>query len=823
MSPDRKKRSQSAPLIPIFLLSAAALAYEVLLIRLFSIIHWHHFAFMVISIALLGYGASGSFITVFRERLSDHFDAALSGNILLFGLSSIGCFLWVQSIPFNALEILWDVSQWQRLLLTYVLLALPFFFVANAIALSMVRFPQQIALIYAYDLIGAGLGAVVVMLLMRVVAVEAVLRCVALLGLCAGWFLLRGVNTRLRGVSVLLLLCCVLAIGLMPQSWLQLRVSEFKGLSQTLLVKDTTLLWTQNSPIARIDVVESPFIPFRQAPGLSLQSPSGPPRQLAVFSDADAMTTIDHVSSPESLRYSDYLSSALPYHVHPNIMEILLLDTGSGAAILQAAYQSTSHVTAVEPDKHLSSLASDRFAEFTDWSRIRNQVTVHNMTARSYAAFASNAGMTFDLISLGPSAASLGAAAGVDSLTTSYSLTSEALENYLQLLAPNGFISLTEWTSNPPRGSLKLFVTVVAAMKNVGISKPEDNLAWIRSWNTTTLLIKNTAMTPDDIERVRSFSLVRGFDFAWLPDIKSDEVNQFQRLQKPLFYLTAMSMFDPLAIQHSKDNILSNYQYAIEPVTDNRPFPGHFFKWSSLREFLSLPGRSGLSMVEVGYPTLLITLGQAMLAGLVFILLPLAIIRKNHGRVVKLHRSVFTFFASIGLAFLLIEMAVIERLILILGQPLYAVAVALSAFLIFSGLGSLFVQLQLQRLPQASVSRLLSASVLAIVVLSLFYVAFLSKIGSAIMVRPEIVRIVLAFVLIAPLAFAMGMPFPLGLARLQSSTVELIPWAWGINGCASVLSAILAILLAMEIGFSGVMVCAVVLYIVAWQNAWKTV
>ena len=141
------------PLSAIFVLSAAALAYEVLLVRLFSIIHWHHFAFMVISIALLGYGASGSMITVFQRGLLQRYGSVLVFNAVMFGLSAIVCFIAVQQLPFNALEILWDTSQWQRLFISYLLLTLPFFFVANAIALTMARYSDRIALVYGVDLI----------------------------------------------------------------------------------------------------------------------------------------------------------------------------------------------------------------------------------------------------------------------------------------------------------------------------------------------------------------------------------------------------------------------------------------------------------------------------------------------------------------------------------------------------------------------------------------------------------------------------------------------------------------------------------------------
>ncbi|MCK4707576.1 MAG: SAM-dependent methyltransferase, partial [Gammaproteobacteria bacterium] len=279
------------PLLSIFILSGSALAYEVLLIRLFSIVHWHHFAFMVISIALLGYGISGSFITVFRDRLLNNYYRVFISNIVLFGLSSIACFIAVQQLPFNALEILWDSSQWQRLLLSYLLLTLPFFFVANAMALTMMRFHQQIPLVYGIDLIGAGLGAVSVMALLQILSPDTLLRVLAISGLAAGFFALSNLSKTQRQITMLVLLLCIAGIFMAPQKWLDLRLSQYKGLSQTLLMKDVSLRDTHSSPISQTDVVQSPFIPFRNAPGLSLQSPAGPPEQLAVFRDGDEMTT----------------------------------------------------------------------------------------------------------------------------------------------------------------------------------------------------------------------------------------------------------------------------------------------------------------------------------------------------------------------------------------------------------------------------------------------------------------------------------------------------------------------------------------------------
>ena len=802
-------QSPTPPLLSIFILSATALAYEVLLIRLFSIVHWHHFAFMVISIALLGYGVSGSFITVCRRWLLAHYDTVFIGNVLLFGVSSVACFITVQQLPFNTLEILWDSSQWQRLFASYLLLTLPFFFVANALALSMMRFHRQIPQIYGIDLIGAGFGALSVMLLLQWYAPDLLLRILGISGIVAALFALPRLAGRSRRLSLSLLLLCLLSIVITPQSWLDLRLSQYKGLAQTLLIKDTTLLLSHSSPVSQTDVVQSPLVPFRYAPGLSLQSPSGPPEQMAVFRDGDQMTAIDHVTGSAALAYQDYMSSALPYHVHASPQAVLVLGSATGAAILQARLHQVPRIDAVEPDGELSRLISEVFADYIGWRTLQHGVTLHTLSARGFAASENK----YDLVVMGPAGGSSGGSAGVYELTTSYDTTVEALQSYLKLLAPDGLLTITLWSSNPARGNLKLFDTAVIAMRQSGIEHPENNIAWIRSWNTVTLLLKNSALTADEIQRVRDFSGSRSFDLAWLPGIQPHEVNRFQLLQEPVFYLAARSL-----LQQSDDDFIDRYKYDIHAATDDRPFFDNYFRWSSLREFLSMPGQAGISMIGVGYPTLLFTLVQAAVAAFVLILMPLLFLRSEQQQGTHRLRNIIIYYLAIGLAFLFIEIAFIEKFTLILSQPLYAVAVALCAFLVFSGLGSLYVQYRLQQASSAVIAPLLRRAVFMIGLITVFYIVLLPQLSTSIMALPEMVRILSAFVLAAPLAFFMGMPFPLGLATVQQHSPHLIPWAWGINGCASVLSAVLAVLFAIEIGFNGVMLCAVVLYFIAWRN-----
>ncbi len=798
------------PLAVIFVLSAAALAYEVLLIRLFSIIHWHHFAFMVISIALLGYGASGSMITVFQRGLLQRYHGALIFNTVMFGLSAIVCFIAVQQLPFNALEILWDTSQWQRLLMSYLLLTLPFFFVANAIALTMARYHDRIALVYGVDLIGAGFGAILIIVLLQFYPPDAVLRILGVTGLFAGLLAIRKLAFIGRLIISSLLALLTVLIVFAPVNWFELHLSEFKGLEQVLLINDTRHLMRHSNPISQVDVVESTKIPFRNAPGMSLLSPAGPPEQLAVFRDGDEMTVIDRAIGFDSLLYQDYMSSALPYHIHDKPRKVLVLGSSTGNELLQASQHHAGHIDAVESDTQLTRLITEDYADYFGWKNISDRISFHNTSPRGYTASTSS---KYNIIVTGVPGGSAGGAAGVHALAVSYNLTIEALEKYLSLLEPDGLLSITLWTSTPERGNLRLFNTAVEAMRKLGVGQPGNNIAWIRSWNTATLVIKNGALTAKEIKRVREFCTTRAFDLAWLPDIKPNEINRYQLLQQPVFYLAAKYL-----LSSSPDDFINNYKYNIKAVTDNNPYFNNFFKWSSMPELLGISGRGGIAMIDVGYPTLLFTLAQAIFAAVVLILLPLAFVRRNNSSKPARRTNIVIYFISIGLAFLFIELAFIDKFTLILSQPLYAVAVTLGAFLIFSGLGSLYAQKKMTSASLQIIPRLLSRSITFIVFITLFYILAIPQITDFIMSMPEPARIIAAILLAAPLSFAMGMPFPLGLAGTQYNDRQLMPWAWGINGCASVLSAILAILLAVEIGFSGVMLAAIVFYALAWMS-----
>jgi hypothetical protein len=382
-------------------------------------------------------------------------------------------------------------------------------------------------------------------------------------------------------------------------------------------------------------------------------------------------------------------------------------------------------------------------------------------------------------------------------------------------LQPGGLLALTRWVTLPPRDALKLFAAAVVALERSGVADPGSRLALVRSWKTSTLLVKNGAFDGEDIAAIKAFCVARSFDVAFYPGMRPEEANRYNVVERPDLFDGAVALLGP-----GREAFLQGYKFHIAPATDDKPHFFHFFKWRSLPELLSLKGRGGLPLLEWGYPVLVATLVQAAVASLLLIGLPLAWVtwigaRQNDSMPLAGPRGrILVYFLAIGFGFMFIEIAFIQKFVLLLSHPLYAVAVVLFAFLLFAGIGSRVSRRLAEgtgprlRHPVAAVAGAIAAS--AALCLVLLPWLFQHAMG-----LPDAARILISVALIAPLAFFMGMPFPLGLARVEATDARLIPWAWGINGCASVTGAVLATLLAIHVGFTAVVVAALVLYGVA--------
>jgi hypothetical protein len=285
------------------------------------------------------------------------------------------------------------------------------------------------------------------------------------------------------------------------------------------------------------------------------------------------------------------------------------------------------------------------------------------------------------------------------------------------------------------------------------------------------------------------------------------DANRFNVLPEPYLYDGTLRL-----LGDAPADFIERYKFHIAPATDDRPYFFHFFKWSAFQEMLALRTQGGAGLIEWGYLILTGTLVQATVIGAVLILLPLSVIRPRWPR--GAGRRMGAYFFLLGLAFLFVEMAFIQKFILFLSHPLYSVAVVLSGFLVFAGFGSAW-SARLVRRAETSKRSPLTLIVIAIVAIALVYLVLLPLLFARFVGLADPLKVGMSLMLIAPLALLMGMPFPIGLARVANEAAGFVPWAWGINGFASVVSASLATLLAIEFGFTAVIVLALLLYVAA--------
>jgi len=795
--------------LALAVISSAVLAYEVLLVRLFAIVQWHHFAFMAISIALLGFGISGTLLAIWQERVKSRFTTIFTISSVLFAVTAPVSFLLAQALPFNALAVLWDPRQFLYLPVMYLLLAVPFLCGATCIGLSFVCYGDNAGRVYAFNLIGSATGALGIVAALFVLAPQDALRLVAILGFLSAALIALSEKVVLRsallaGYGILV----ILVWAVLPEAWFALRVSEYKALTSALKVTGAEVLSERSGPLGLLTVVESSKVPFRYVPGLSLNAPAAPPRQLGVFVDGDSMTAVTRFDGRrEQLAYLDYTTDALAYHFMQR-PAVLVLGAGGGRNVLQAVYHEAERIDAVELDANMVRVVQQDYARDAGGIYSRPDVHLHVAEARGFIAASQR---QWDLIQI-PLLDSSGA--GVHGLSETYIYTAEAFAQYLRRLRPDGWLSITRWLKLPPRDTLKLFATAVDALKRAGVEEPERRLILIRGINTTTLLVKNGIISQNEIALTNGFTQARSFDLCYYPQISAEEANRYNVLDEPYFFSGAKAL-----IGAERESFVSRYKFDIAPVTDDRPYFFNFLKWRHLPELLSIQRSGGAGLLELGSLILAATFVQATILSVLLIMTPLWARRRIAAMPGRLWR-VAAYFLALGLAFLFIEIAFIQKFILFLSHPLYAVAVVLTGFLLFAGIGSgvsCWISERIDNWHQTNPGRMpnLSAiqlSVAGIIVVSLVYMLVLPSVFEALLSLSDAGKVVISLALIAPLAFFMGMPFPLGLARVWSGAPALVPWAWGVNGCASVLSALLATLIAMNFGFTMVIAVAAVLY-----------
>ena len=769
------------------LLSAATLAYEVLLVRVFAIEQFHHFAYMAVGVAMLGFGAAGTLVAIagrIPARTASRW-FPMSATAAAFAL--IASPALTHTISVDSTQIAWAADQWIPLGFTYVLLALPFGLAALAILLGLGLEVDRPGLIYGASFLGSGTGAVVAtaasawLLPERALAVPAAIAALAALAAPK----LKGLaSTGLRwGVAAA-------AVGVLVHPLWRLEVTPYKGLPQVEAFPGSRRIAEHPSPLGWVVAVQAPA--FRDAPGLSLGYGGDIPSQTAIFVDGQLVGARTDWSSPDADRgVLDWLPSALPYALGRR-ERVLVLGAGGGTEVWNAALHGARSVVAVELHPDVARLAStpERILEANvEW------------VIGDARAVVARGEVPFDLVTLGLGGRGLGTtAAGLHALNEDFLHTVDAYVAYLARLGPEGVLAITRWLSVPPRGSVRVILTAAEALRRTAPESIASGLVVMRSWATATVLVKPSGFTADEAEALGAWAELRSFDVDWRPGLDAP-ASTFHLIDRPALFEAAAVAASPTAAKEWAEA----YPFDVEPVDDARPYPGQHLRAGSLGALLRTPRSDWLPFAEWGYIALLATLLQSVALAILAILLPAAL---GAGSVARRRLApILAYFSAVGLAYLAVEIAAIQQLSLLLGHPVYAVTAVLVAFLVSSGLGSIWSD----RIGTARGRGLL----LGLSVLGLAYSGVLLSLVHFMQPLPLAARAAFGGLAVAPLAFLMGVPFPVGLRVLAQGDGPCTAWAWAANGFASVVAAPGAALVAVEAGSPAVLLGGGIAYAMA--------
>ncbi len=769
-------------MVAVGFVSAATLAYEILLVRIFAIEHFHHFAYMAIGVAMLGFGASGTLLALLGRVQRESADLWLALSTGLTCLALVVSPVLVHQIALDPTQLPWDPQQWVRLAGVYVLLALPFFTGALVILLALTQERGRPGTVYGVSFGGSGLGAALALGVLwfflpeRALAVPAVLAAFGAVAVAAAGGT-GGMGRPGWQKGFLLLSALAAALMLIRPAW-RLHVTPYKGLTQIEAYPDARRVAERSNPVGWVVAVDAPA--FRFAPGLSLAFSRDFPTATALFVDGGLVgAAANWASDTAALAILDWLPTAAPYAVREP-RSVLIIGAAGGTGVWNAVTHGATRVTALEINADLVELASTPTRDLQR-SDVALQWVVGD--ARSYVARSRD---EFDVITLAPTGGPGTSAAGVHSLNQDFLNTVEAYTQYLGRLSGNGVLSVTRWIAIPPRENVRVILTAAEALRRTAGDVLERGLVVLRSWGTATVMVKPSGFSRSEIQHLREWAHERLFDLDWYPGVESAAA-QFNYLAEPTLYKAAAA-----AVSGTEDTqaFTSTYPFDVAPVHDARPYPHHFLRLSSLPALVRAGVGEWLPFAEWGPIALVATLVQSVVLAALLMLLPVAIRARQ-----QQHRPpvrTLGYFAAIGLAYLAAEMAAIQQLGLLLGHPVYAVAIVLTVFLILSGAGSVWSD----RLEPATGRPTLFLLALTLAVYAVLLLAIVHAFqGAHLFARGAVAALALA-----PPAFLMGMPFPLGLRRLTGENKVHFAWAWATNGFASVVAAPLAALVALGAG-----------------------
>ena len=766
-------------LLGVGCVSAALLMIELALTRIFSVTMYYHFAFLAISIALFGLSASGVYVYVARRALNRRSTQSLLAiHALLFAGAAV---LSLAALVRIRVGLNYSPSNLAKMIAIYSLAALPFFTGGSVISLAISRLSKRVNIVYGADLIGAAVGCLLLLPLMNRFGAPGVVLLAALLGSIAA---LLFAPAKAMGQTAL---AAAIAVGV-PGGAQLLGTAPF-DVSNTKGHDFDKVLFSKWNSFSRIAVYD------RSHGDWSLSTKYTGPLPDTRFMDIDSAAStpiLKFNGDVSTVQYLKYELTGLAYHLMegrgqpPALAEdpgfkALVIGPGGGRDLLTALVFGAGQVEGVEVNPIIANDVMLReFKDFSGSIYANPRVKIAVDDGRSYVRRSNE---RYDIIQASLVDTWAATAAGAYTLTENTLYTREAFEDYLDHLTDRGMLTITRWVFD----GLRLVSLAQSACETRGCSVP-DQLAVVQQDRVATFILKKTPFTPEEVAQLRNESDALGFTVLYAPG-QRDATNEYAQL----------------VLAPDRQAFYESYGKDVRPTTDDRPF---FFHTTKIRDqFQTAFGRSML--FGNGLSALMTLMAISLAFVVLFVVGPLALAGSDL-RGAPWPRWLL-YFGLLGAGFMLIEVALLQRFVLLLGHPVYSLTVTLFSLLLGTGAGSLISQ----RISDAQLQKRVEIVIFAIVAVAILGIVALPPIIVFAISAGHTARIALAVALIAPAGVLLGMPLPAGIRLMAVNHSELVPWAWGMNGALSVIGATLAVFIAMNWGFSVTLLAGATVYLMA--------
>ncbi len=758
----------------IFLISAATLLFQVSLTRVFSVLFYHHFAFLVISTALFGFGFSGVFLFFFQGKVGN-LKNRLSSGALLFAVTILLSYQLILLLPHHFRDISDNPRQIVRLVFYYAILIVPFFFSGAVIGLILSTFTEKSGKLYCADLVGAALGCLSVLWLVPALGASGAIVASSFLAACSALAFWPG-SKPVKAGSILLA-CFTLFLIPKSEQYLPLPMSQvFKEKHGNFFQAPTREIeFSAWSPVSRLDVLTT-------APSKLIYLDGGSNVSFLVpFRGGD----LKNIQPRQNAR-------TVPYMIAPR-ESACIIGPGGGEDVLNAFSFGLKRIVAVEMDPLMASIVKGKYNKFLGNLFHQPSVQLVNDEGRSFLRRSKE---QFDIIQTVHNCSPMALATGAFNLSESYLFTKEAFHEYWQRLKPGGMLAINR------SGILRAAPLASVVLQENGISDPENYVIVVtRKHGDTGFYLKKGRITESDLQNLQDSRQVTKTYTIYAP------TSEFQNEENLYYQLLTPRLRDPF---------IEKADIVLAPPTDNWPFFDHYQPLGRIHGTTSIMPHElnpAIKFRNMGDLALYALLAEAALLSFVFIVLPL--FRLKNIKPGKSPLPILFYFSAIGAGFILIEISLFQKHILFMGQPVYSITSVLFSLLISAGLGSL----TFQHLFKEGRERKWLLCILGILSVLLFVEMFLTpRMLNAFLGFSMLQRFVISGFSIAPLGFIMGMPFPFAVRVVGKRFPEAIPWGWGLNAYMTVVGSILCVLFALTLGFRMNFLIALAIYCVGFLS-----